>query len=136
MHVCRIHVQRADVAEGEDDEVAIIPPAVKNGEGVDDGRLTRAGDHDRCASVSPKVSRDGREPFQGESCATRARFKLLISDDFPSGMHFLSFAQRPIDTNQFGNMQLVINLANTFGQQAIGDSCEDKDEALPRSQFV
>lgn len=42
----------------------------------------------------------------------------MIGDDFPAGMHFLSFAQRPIDTNQFGNMQLVISPSSVGGSAA------------------
>jgi hypothetical protein len=43
----------------------------------------------------------------------------MIGDDFPAGMHYLSFAQRPVDTNQFGNMQLVINPSSVGGSTAV-----------------
>lgn len=43
----------------------------------------------------------------------------MIGDDFPAGMHFLSFAQRPVDTNQFGNMQLVISPNSVGGSSAV-----------------
>jgi len=42
----------------------------------------------------------------------------IIMDDFPAGMHYLDFRHRPIDTNQFGNMQLVINPATVGGSGA------------------
>lgn len=43
----------------------------------------------------------------------------VIGDDFPAGMHYLDFRHRPIDTNQYGNMQLVINPANVGGSGAV-----------------
>lgn len=42
-----------------------------------------------------------------------------IMDDFPAGMYYLDFRHRPIDTNQFGNMQLVINPSNVGGSGAV-----------------
>lgn len=43
----------------------------------------------------------------------------VIMDDFPPGMYYLDFRHRPIDTNQFGNMQLVINPASVGGSAAV-----------------
>ena len=43
----------------------------------------------------------------------------VIMDDFPAGMHYLDFRSRPIDTNQYGNMQLVINPATVGGSGAV-----------------
>lgn len=43
----------------------------------------------------------------------------VIMDDFPAGMHYLDFRHRPIDTNQFGNMQLVINPSSVGGSGAV-----------------
>lgn len=43
----------------------------------------------------------------------------IIGDDFPAGMHYLDFRQRPVDTNQFGNMQLVINPSSVGGASAV-----------------
>jgi len=43
----------------------------------------------------------------------------VLMDDFPAGMHYLDFRHRPIDTNQFGNMQLVINPATVGGSGAV-----------------
>jgi len=43
----------------------------------------------------------------------------VIMDDFPAGMHYLDFRHRPIDTNQFGNMQLVINPSSVGGSAAV-----------------
>jgi len=43
----------------------------------------------------------------------------IIMDDFPAGMHYLDFRHRPVDTNQFGNMQLVINPTTVGGSGAV-----------------
>lgn len=43
----------------------------------------------------------------------------VIMGDFPAGMHYLDFRHRPIDTNQYGNMQLVINPATVGGSGAV-----------------
>jgi hypothetical protein len=43
----------------------------------------------------------------------------LLGADFPAGMHYLNFSQRPIDTNQFGNMTLVINPSTVGGATAV-----------------
>lgn len=42
----------------------------------------------------------------------------VIMDDFPAGMYYLDFRARPIDTNQYGNMQLVINPSSVGGSGA------------------
>ena len=43
----------------------------------------------------------------------------VIQGDFPAGMYYLDFRHRPIDTNQFGNMQLVINPSSVGGSAAV-----------------
>lgn len=43
----------------------------------------------------------------------------VIMDDFPAGMHYLDFRHRPIDTNQYGNMQLVLNPSSVGGSGAV-----------------
>ncbi|MBK8189084.1 MAG: hypothetical protein IPK79_01360 [Vampirovibrionales bacterium] len=43
----------------------------------------------------------------------------VIMDDFPMGMYYLDFRHRPIDTNQYGNMQLVINPSSVGGSGAV-----------------
>lgn len=43
----------------------------------------------------------------------------VIMDDFPAGMHYLDFRHRPVDTNQFGNMQLVLNPSSVGGSAAV-----------------
>lgn len=43
----------------------------------------------------------------------------VLMDDFPAGMSYLDFRHRPIDTNQFGNMQLVINPSSVGGSGAV-----------------
>jgi hypothetical protein len=42
----------------------------------------------------------------------------ILGVDAPKGMYYLSFQTRPIDTNQFGNMQLVINPSTVGGAAA------------------
>lgn len=42
----------------------------------------------------------------------------LIMDDFPASMYFLDFRHRPIDTNQYGNMVLVLNPSSVGGSAA------------------
>lgn len=42
----------------------------------------------------------------------------VIMDDFPKGMYYLDFRNRPIDTNQYGNMLLVINPSSVGGSGA------------------
>lgn len=43
----------------------------------------------------------------------------VLGDDFPKAMHYLDFRHRPIDTNQFGNMQLAINPSSVGGSGAV-----------------
>jgi P3 major capsid protein len=43
----------------------------------------------------------------------------ILADDFPKGMYYLDFRHRPIDTNQYGNMQLVVNPATVLGSGAV-----------------
>ena len=43
----------------------------------------------------------------------------ILGADFPAGMHMLDFRHRPIDTNQFGNMQLVLNPSSVGGSAAV-----------------
>lgn len=43
----------------------------------------------------------------------------VIMDDFPKAMYYLDFRHRPIDTNQYGNMQLIINPSSVGGSGAV-----------------
>lgn len=43
----------------------------------------------------------------------------VIGGDFPAGMYYLDFRHRPIDTNQYGNMQIVINPNSVGGNAAV-----------------
>jgi hypothetical protein len=43
----------------------------------------------------------------------------IIADDFPKGMYYLDFRHRPIDTNQYGNMQIVVNPSTVGGSAAV-----------------
>jgi hypothetical protein len=45
--------------------------------------------------------------------------RVRISDDFPQGMYFFDFNDRPIDTSVFGNMQLLLNPSNVGGNSAV-----------------
>lgn len=42
----------------------------------------------------------------------------LIGNDFPRGTHYLDFRNRPIDTDVYGNMQLIINPSSVGGSAA------------------
>jgi len=42
----------------------------------------------------------------------------VIGDDFPKGMYYLDFRHRPIDTNQYGNMTVIINPSSVGGSAA------------------
>lgn len=44
--------------------------------------------------------------------------RVKIRDDFPKGMYFFDFNDRPIDTAVFGNMQLILNPSNVGGATA------------------
>lgn len=43
----------------------------------------------------------------------------VLMDDFPPGMGYLDFRHRPIDTNQYGNMQFIINPSSVGGSAAV-----------------
>lgn len=43
----------------------------------------------------------------------------VIMGDFPAGMYYLDFRHRPIDTNQYGNMQLNVNPSSVGGSAAV-----------------
>jgi hypothetical protein len=45
--------------------------------------------------------------------------RQVLGDDFSAGMYYLDFRHRPIDTNQFGNMQLNINPSSVGGSGAV-----------------
>jgi len=42
----------------------------------------------------------------------------IIGDDFPAGMYYMDFRDRPIDTNQYGNMVLNIQPSSVSGSGA------------------
>jgi hypothetical protein len=42
----------------------------------------------------------------------------ILGTDFPKGMRYLDFRHRPINTDQFGNMQLIINPSSVLGSAA------------------
>jgi hypothetical protein len=41
--------------------------------------------------------------------------RLRLQDDFPTGMYYFDHRNKPINTVQYGNMQLIVNLANVGG---------------------
>lgn len=45
--------------------------------------------------------------------------RVRISDDFPTGMYYFDFNDRPIDTSVFGNMQLILNPSSVGGATAV-----------------
>jgi P3 major capsid protein len=42
----------------------------------------------------------------------------ILGDDFPKGVRYLDFRHRPINTDQYGNMQLIINPSSVRGSAA------------------
>jgi hypothetical protein len=42
----------------------------------------------------------------------------ILGDDFPKGVRYLDFRSRPVSTDQYGNMQLVINPSSVLGSAA------------------
>jgi hypothetical protein len=42
----------------------------------------------------------------------------IIGDDFPRGMHYLDFRHRPLNTDVYGNMQMIINPNSVLGSGA------------------
>ena len=41
--------------------------------------------------------------------------RMKIQDDFPKGTYYMDFRKRPVDTNQYGNMQWVVNPSSVLG---------------------
>jgi hypothetical protein len=42
----------------------------------------------------------------------------ILGDDFPRGMRYLDFRHRPINTDQYGNVQLIVNPSSVLGSSA------------------
>lgn len=42
----------------------------------------------------------------------------ILGDDFPAGVRYLDFRHRPINTDQYGNMQLIMNPSSVGGSAA------------------
>lgn len=47
------------------------------------------------------------------------RDRMIFGGDPPQGMHYLDFRSRPIDTNQYGNMTVVISPSSVGGSGAV-----------------
>jgi hypothetical protein len=45
--------------------------------------------------------------------------RVRVGGDFPKGMYYFDFNDRPIDTTVFGNMQLILNPSNVAGASAV-----------------
>ncbi len=45
--------------------------------------------------------------------------RVKISDDFPVGMYYFDFSDRPIDTVQYGNMQFIVQPSSVGGSTAV-----------------
>jgi hypothetical protein len=45
--------------------------------------------------------------------------RLTLGDDFPKGKYYFNHRHRPIDTNQYGNMQIVVNPSSVGGATAV-----------------
>jgi hypothetical protein len=42
----------------------------------------------------------------------------ILGNDFPRGTHYLDFRHRPVNTDMYGNMQLVLNPSSVLGSAA------------------
>jgi hypothetical protein len=42
----------------------------------------------------------------------------ILGCDLPAGMRYLDFRHRPINTDQYGNMQLIVNPSSVLGSAA------------------
>lgn len=45
--------------------------------------------------------------------------RVRVADDFPTGMYYMDFNDRPIDTSVFGNMQILMNPSSVGGISAV-----------------
>lgn len=54
--------------------------------------------------------------FDGMMAATNERD--ILGCDFPAGTRYLDFRHRPINTSQFGNIQMIINPSSVLGSAA------------------
>lgn len=54
--------------------------------------------------------------WDGMMAATAERD--ILGDDFPKGVRYLDFRHRPVNTDQYGNMQLIINPSSVGGSAA------------------
>jgi hypothetical protein len=54
--------------------------------------------------------------WDGMMAATAERD--ILGDDFPKGTRYLDFRHRPVNTDQYGNMQLIINPSSVGGSAA------------------
>jgi hypothetical protein len=54
--------------------------------------------------------------WDGMMAATAERD--ILGDDFPKGTRYLDFRHRPVNTDQYGNMQLIINPSSVLGSAA------------------
>ena len=43
----------------------------------------------------------------------------ILGEDFPNGMYMMDFSRRPVDTTQYGNMQIVVNPSSVGGNGAV-----------------
>jgi hypothetical protein len=54
--------------------------------------------------------------FDGMMAVTSERD--VLGCDLPAGMRYLDFRHRPINTDQYGNMQLIVNPSSVLGSAA------------------
>jgi hypothetical protein len=55
--------------------------------------------------------------FDGMMAATLERD--ILGDDFPRGVRYLDFRHRPISTDMYGNMQIIVNPSSVLGSAAV-----------------
>jgi hypothetical protein len=44
--------------------------------------------------------------------------RLILGDDFPLGMYYFDFRNKPVSTIQYGNMQLLVNPSTVTDNQS------------------
>lgn len=55
--------------------------------------------------------------YDGMMAVTQERD--ILGDDFPRGVRYLDFRHRPISTDMYGNMQIIVNPSSVLGSAAV-----------------
>jgi hypothetical protein len=71
--------------------------------------------------------------WQEDTVIRSFRTRELLGDDFPKGTYYFNFRDRPINTIQYGNMQLIVNPTGTVNA---GAQFQFFDETLAKQNQV